>query len=88
MTPNARKICDSVAQWIRRSLFYGESFEMFFEIDESRNPVGRYVAFEAKSGDNTNRVTIRVDIIEDGRMPERALKLEAWYLLGRVRGLK
>ena len=88
MTPNATKVCNSVAEWIRRSLFYGESFEVLSKVDESWNPAGRYVVFEAKSGENTNRVTLQIDVIEDGRIPERTLKLEARYLHGRVRGLE
>ena len=88
MTSNATTICFNVAEWIRESLRDGETFEVIDKIDESWNPVGRYARFELKKiGEATKAITFRVDFIEGGMITEDLLKREAWYLLGRFRGL-
>ena len=88
MTPNARKICDSVSEWIRKSLGHGESFEMFFEIDEGLGRCERYVAFKVKSDAIIKTSRFYAESIEKGLVSENRLRTEAWYLLGKARGLE
>ena len=88
MTPSARKICDSVSQWIKKSLGEGESFEMFFEIDEGLGRCERYVAFKVKSDVIIKTRRFCAESIEKGLVSENRLRTEAWYLLGKARGLE
>ena len=88
MTPDASVICFNVSEWIRESLQDGETFEVCSKVDESWNPVGRYVRFELKKfGEATKAIAFRADFIEGGMISEGLLKREVWYLLGQLRGL-
>ena len=88
MTPDASVICFNVSEWIRESLQDGETFEVCSKVDESWNPVGRYVRFELKkSGEATKAIAFCADLIEGGMISEGLLKREVWYLLGQLRGL-
>ena len=88
MTPDARKICDSVSEWIEQSLKQGESFGVCFEFDEGRNPAGRYVTFKVKSQGIIKSNRFCAEPIEEGLISENRMRLEAWYLLGKARGLE
>jgi hypothetical protein len=88
MTQNATTICFNVEEWIRESLREGETLEVIFKVDESWNPIGRYVRFELKKfGEAAKAITFRIDFIEGGMISEGLLKREVWYLLGKLRGL-
>jgi hypothetical protein len=87
MTPDARKLCDSVSEWIEQSLRQGEFFGVFFEIDESLGRCDRYVTFKFKSELIIKTRRFCADPIEKGLISESRLRLEAWDLLGRLRGL-
>ena len=88
MASSATTICFNVAEWIRESLRDGETFEVCSKVDESWNPVGRYVRFEVKKfGESTKAIAFRAEFIEHGMISEELLKREAWYLLGQLRGL-
>ena len=88
MASSATTICFNVAEWIRESLRDGETFEVCSKVDESWNPVGRYVRFELKKiGEATKAIAFCVDFIQGGMISEDLLKREVWYLLGQLRGL-